>query len=65
MNKEQIKGGWNQLKGEIKKKWGAMTDDDFLETEGDIQKLVGRIQKRTGDDREVIDRWLRDHYNRD
>ena len=34
MNKQQIKGRWNQLKGEIRQKWGEMTDDDFLKTEG-------------------------------
>jgi uncharacterized protein YjbJ (UPF0337 family) len=61
MNKNQIKGDWNQLKGEIKRRWGRMTDDDLTEAEGDMQKLAGKIQKRTGDDQQVIERWLRDH----
>ena len=61
MNKNQIKGNWNQLKGEIKRRWGKMTDDDLIEAEGDMQKLAGKIQKRTGDDQQVIERWLRDH----
>lgn len=59
MNKNQMKGDWNQLKGEIKRRWGKMTDDDLMEAEGDIQKLAGKIQKRTGDDQQVIERWLR------
>jgi uncharacterized protein YjbJ (UPF0337 family) len=49
MNQDQVKGKWNQLKGEIKKKWAKMTDDDLLEAEGDIDKLSGKIQERTGD----------------
>jgi uncharacterized protein YjbJ (UPF0337 family) len=61
MNKNQVKGDWNQLKGEIKKRWGKLTDDDLMEAEGDMQKLAGKIQKRTGDDQQVIERWLRDH----
>jgi len=48
MNQDQIKGKWNQLKGEIKKKWARMTDDDLLEVEGDMDKVSGRIQERSG-----------------
>ena len=62
MNQDQVKGKWNQLKGEIKKKWARMTDDDFLEAEGDIDKLSGKIQERTGDRREDIRKWLNERY---
>jgi uncharacterized protein YjbJ (UPF0337 family) len=58
MNQDQVRGKWNQLKGEIKKKWARMTDDDFLEVEGDMDKLSGRIQERTGDRKEDIRKWL-------
>ena len=34
MNKDQFKGSWQQFKGELKKKWGQLTDDDLLEAEG-------------------------------
>jgi len=61
MNKNQMKGDWNQLKGEIKRRWGKMTDDDLMEAESDMQKLAGKIQKKTGDDQQVIERWLLDH----
>jgi uncharacterized protein YjbJ (UPF0337 family) len=61
MNPNQVKGKWNQLKGDIKKQWARMTDDDLLEVEGDMDKLAGRIQERTGDDRERIRKWLEQH----
>jgi uncharacterized protein YjbJ (UPF0337 family) len=60
MNQEQIKGKWNQLKGEIKTKWAKMTDNDLLEVEGDMDKLAGRIQERTGDRKEDIHKWLKE-----
>ena len=60
MNQDQIKGKWNQLKGEIKTKWAKMTDDDLLEVEGDIDKLTGTIQERTGDRKEDIRKWLKE-----
>jgi uncharacterized protein YjbJ (UPF0337 family) len=62
MNQDQVKGKWNQLKGEIKKKWARMTDDDLLEAEGDIDKLSGKIQERTGDRKEDIRKWLDERY---
>jgi uncharacterized protein YjbJ (UPF0337 family) len=41
MDNDRIKGKWHQLKGEIKCKWGKVTDDDLTEAEGNMGKLVG------------------------
>ena len=60
MNTDQVKGKWTQLKGEIKSRWARMTDDDLLEAEGDMDKLAGRIQERTGDKKEDIQKWLKE-----
>jgi uncharacterized protein YjbJ (UPF0337 family) len=30
MDKLQIKGGWNELKGKIKQAYGDLTDDDLI-----------------------------------
>ena len=58
MDKDRMKGKWNQLKGDIKRKWGQVTDNDLLETEGDMDKLIGKIQERTGEQRDAIRNWL-------
>ena len=58
MNNDVFKGKWHQIKGEIKRKWGKLTDNDLTEAEGDIEKLVGKIQERTGEGREAIERRL-------
>ena len=58
MNKEQFKGNWNQLKGEIKRKWGKFTDDELLEVEGDYDKFEGKAQELYGDKKEEITEWL-------
>ena len=29
MNNEILKGRWNQVKGDIRNKWGKITDDDL------------------------------------
>ena len=63
MNKDQFKGRWNQFKGEAKKKWGQLTDNDFMEAEGDYDKFLGIVQKRYGDRKQEVENWTRDWYD--
>ncbi len=56
--KDQIDGNWNQMKGRIKQTWGDLTDDDLKHAEGEVDELVGTIQKRTGEDRKKIEARL-------
>ena len=60
MNQDKMKGKWNMLKGELKRKWGQLTDDDLKETEGDLDKLIGKIQIKTGEKKEAVQEWLRE-----
>ncbi|MBZ9556699.1 MULTISPECIES: CsbD family protein [Modicisalibacter] len=52
MNSDQVKGNWNQLKGEAKKRWGKLSDDDLDVIGGEYDKLVGKLQERHGMERE-------------
>ncbi len=64
MNAEQFKGKWNQFKGEAKRQWGRLTDDDLTQVEGNYDKFVGRIQERYGDKKEEVLRWTNDWYEK-
>ena len=59
MNTDQVRGKMKQLTGEIKRKWGKITDDDLREAQGSMEKLIGKIQERSGDRREEIEKWLK------
>jgi uncharacterized protein YjbJ (UPF0337 family) len=48
MNPEILKGKWKEIKGELKVKWGKLTDDDLAQIEGNTEKLLGLIQKKYG-----------------
>ena len=54
----EIKGDWNITKGKLKQKWAKLTDDDLQYTEGQQTELVGRIQKRTGETREAVEKVI-------
>jgi len=60
MNTLEIKGDWNITKGKLKQKWASLTDNDLDYTEGKQDELLGRIQKRTGQSREAIEKAIRD-----
>ena len=55
MNKLEIKGDWNILKGHLKQKWAQLTDDDLVYIDGKQDELMGRIQKRTSETREAVE----------
>jgi len=48
VNEDILKGKWNELKGEAKKKWGKLTDDDLMVISGQKEKLVGVLQAKYG-----------------
>jgi uncharacterized protein YjbJ (UPF0337 family) len=53
-NKDVFKGKWNELKGEIRKKWGQLTDDELESTKGDVTAIGGIIQQRYGTAKEEV-----------
>jgi len=58
INAQELQGQWNSLRGRVKEKWGQLTDDDLTMQGGNVDQLVGRIQQRTGEGREAIERFL-------
>lgn len=56
MNWDQVKGKWKQFKGDAKRRWGKLTDDDLDVVAGNRDKLAGRIQERYGYEKERAER---------
>lgn len=61
MDKLQIKGKWNELKGKLKQKYSDLTDDDLLYEEGKEDELLGKLQKKTGQSKEALEKFLKDN----
>jgi uncharacterized protein YjbJ (UPF0337 family) len=58
--KLEIKGDWNITKGKLKQKWAKLTDDDLRYADGKRDELLGRIQKRTGETREAVEKAIQE-----
>ncbi len=61
------KGNLNELKGEVKKMWGKLTDEDLTYLEGGADSIVGKVQKAYGYSKEraqqEFDSFKRSHSN--
>ena len=60
MNWDTIEGKWGQLKGQVKERWGRLTDDDIDQIEGRLDKLTGKIQEVYGSSREAAEREIKE-----
>ena len=58
VNTQAIQGSWNRLSGQLKEKWGNLTDDDLQIQGGNVDQVVGKIQQKTGETREAIEEYL-------
>jgi uncharacterized protein YjbJ (UPF0337 family) len=59
-NQQILEGNWNEIKGKLRKKWGQLTDDDLPQIRGEVEQVVGAIQRKTGEARESIERYLQE-----
>jgi len=60
---DRIAGAWKQVRGEARKQWGKLTDDDLEQIKGQRDILIGKIQARYGETRQEaerqVDQWVR------
>ncbi len=60
MEKLQVKGTWNEVKGKLKQKYAQLTDDDLTYVEGKEDEMYGRLQQKLGKTKDEIKRELSD-----
>lgn len=60
VNQQTLQGNWNEIKGKIKSKWGQLTNDDLQQAHGSVDQLIGLIQRKTGEARGSVEKFLED-----
>jgi len=58
VNRDQVMGKWQEIKGKVKEKWGDLTDDEVAEAEGKLEGLAGKLQQKYGGVKADIHREL-------
>ena len=56
MSELKWKGRWNQIKGEVKKSYADLTDDDLKYVEGQEDVLLGKLQEKSGKTKEEVNK---------
>lgn len=64
MNSDTIQGKWTEIKGELQKVWGKITDNEWEQTKGDAKKISGLIQQKYGEQKDEVGRKVNDVFNR-
>lgn len=60
MTKEQAQGNWKSIVGAVKEKFGQITGDELTSVEGNLDKLIGLVQRKSGQSREWVEAFLSD-----
>jgi uncharacterized protein YjbJ (UPF0337 family) len=58
VNWDQLEGKWKQFRGQVKEKWGRLTDDELDVIAGNRDKLIGKLQEKHGLSKEEAERQL-------
>ena len=53
-NPIELKGSWNELKGKLKQKYAALTDNDLLNQSGKKDEMLGKLQIKLGKTKEEL-----------
>ena len=60
MNWDEVQGKWKEIKGNVRSKWGELSDDEVSEVNGDREALEGKIQQKYGRTKEEARREVDD-----
>ncbi len=56
--KQEAAGQWKTLVGAVKEKYGQITDQELTQVEGNVDKLIGLVQRKSGQTREQIEAFV-------
>jgi uncharacterized protein YjbJ (UPF0337 family) len=64
-NQDILQGEWPVLKGQVKRRWGKLTDGDVQRLSGKTDELAGILQQRYGYGKAQakieINQWVSEH----
>lgn len=58
VNAQTLQGSWNEVKGRLRTRWNQLSGDELGAFDGNVDQLVGLIQRKTGEARSAIESFL-------
>ena len=63
MNQLIVQENWSVSKEKLKQKYPSLTDNDLAYILGKEDEMIDQIQRKTGESREEIEKYLREECN--
>ena len=63
MDWNRVEGNWKQVKGNVKRHWGKLTDADLVAIDGRRQELESKLQERYGYTKDRVRKEIDDWYS--
>jgi len=57
-NQQQMTNKWREVRQKLKEKWNQLSDQDLRSFDGNVEHLIGQIQRKTGESRAAIEHFL-------
>ncbi len=64
VTREQMSGNWHSVIGKVKERYGQITSDELSKVEGNMDQLVGLIERKAGQTREQAEEFLSSLYDK-
>lgn len=64
MNNDTFEGNWKPRAGQVKEKWGQLTDDDLQAISGKRDQLAGRLHEGCGMAKEAAEKQIEEFEKR-
>jgi len=58
MNWHQIQGKWQEYRGQVKQRWGKLTDNDLTVIQGKRDVLAGKLLATYGNTKEQVEKEI-------
>lgn len=64
INENVLKGSWKQVKGEMQRLWGDISNDEWDKAQGNATSLAGLVQKKYGLSQAEVETKFNDIFSR-
>lgn len=58
VNSQTLQSSWNEVRGRLRNRWNQLAGDELNVFDGNVDRLVGFIQRKTGEARSAIENFL-------
>ena len=64
LNQNLLAGKWSEIKGDLQRLWGRLTDDELESAKGSVSEFAGTVQRKYGIAQDEACRQIDEVFNK-